>query len=82
MMQRMVGRFTILVAVVVLIGAGAGLARASVDDVASLRLVPSAVPSLLGPINSLGRVGWDCVPERAARAASAARAELPNDTDR
>jgi hypothetical protein len=72
----------VLVAVVVLIGAGAGLARASVDELAGVRLVPSAVPSLLGPITSLGRTGWDCAPERAARTASVAHAELPNDADR
>jgi hypothetical protein len=82
MMQRMLGRWIVYVAVVVLIGAGAGLARASVDELAGVVLVPSAVPGLLGPISSLGRVGWDCAPERAARAASAAHAELPHETDR
>jgi hypothetical protein len=82
MMQRMFGRWPVLVAVVVLIGGGAGLARASVDELAGVRLVPSAVPSLLGPISSLGRTGWDCAPERAARATNAAHAELPNESER
>ncbi|HTD32066.1 MAG TPA: hypothetical protein VK665_00295 [Candidatus Elarobacter sp.] len=40
-------------------------------------LVPSAVPSLLGPITEAGRTGWSCAPERAATAKSAAAAGLP-----
>jgi hypothetical protein len=40
-------------------------------------LLPSDPPSLLGPITESGRVGWNCVPERAARARDAATAELP-----
>ena len=40
-------------------------------------LVPSAAPSLLGPITEYGRTGWDCAPERAARAKSPTDAGLP-----
>ncbi len=40
-------------------------------------LVPSAAPSLLGPITEYGRTGWDCAPERAARAKNATDAGLP-----
>lgn len=42
-----------------------------------LTLVPSAAPSLLGPITEFGRTGWDCAPERAARAKNATDAGLP-----
>lgn len=42
-------------------------------------LVPSAPPALLGPITENGRTGWDCAPERAARAHTAAAAGLPGD---
>jgi len=81
-MQKAAGRWAGLVAVVVLIGAGAGLARASVDALDAVRLVPSAVPELLGPISSLGRAGWDCAPERAAQSSNSAHAELPSASDR
>jgi hypothetical protein len=40
-------------------------------------LVPSAAPGLLGPITELGRTGWNCAPERAARARTASDAGLP-----
>jgi hypothetical protein len=82
MMQKVAGIWTTLVAVVVLIGAGAGLARASVDALDAVHLAPSAIPELLGPINAHGRAGWDCAPERAAQAANAAHAELPIAPDR
>jgi hypothetical protein len=42
-------------------------------------LTPSAPPGLLGPITEGGRKGWDCAPERAARAHTAAAAGLPGD---
>jgi hypothetical protein len=67
------------VAVVVLIAGGAGLARASLDQVSVAESMTSSVPALLGPINSLGRSGWDCAPEKAARAATPMRAELLSD---
>jgi|HubBroStandDraft_6_1064221.scaffolds.fasta_scaffold1134968_2 hypothetical protein len=82
MMPKAVGRLATLITVAVLISAGAGLARASVDALDAVHLAPSATPGLLGPINSLGRAGWDCFPERAAKATTAAHAELPNVPDR
>ena len=59
--------------------ASANFARASVgalDAIARAQLLPS-VPALLGPVDESGRNGWDCRPERAASAKSAAAAELP-----
>lgn len=76
-MRKAAGRYGVLFAAVVLIGGGAGLARASVDELNGIHLAPSALPAVLGPINARGRAGWDCVPEQAAAASSAARAELP-----
>jgi len=52
---------------------------ASLEDMLSGTLTPSAAPPLLGPITSAGRVGWECKPERAAAAAQAHEAELPAD---
>jgi hypothetical protein len=43
-------------------------------------LTPSAMPPLLGPITSSGRVGWECKPERAAGATGWRDAELPRDS--
>ena len=78
-MKRLRGRWAVLVAAVVLVGSAVGLARASVDELASAQLLPSQAPSVLGPISALGRVGWDCAPERAARATRADSAELPHE---
>jgi hypothetical protein len=79
MMPQSLVRWAILVGVVVLTLAGFGLARASVGELAALRLVPSAAPTLLGPILESGRTGWECAPERAASAVHVRAAELPDD---
>jgi hypothetical protein len=79
-MPRMVVRRAFLVATALLGIAGAGFARASaaaLGDLVSAQFVPSAVPALLGPVNELGRNGWHCVPEQAAKARRASDAELP-----
>jgi len=81
-MLRVLARFSIPLAIVVLILGGMGLARASLDDLAVAQSLASAPASLLGPIDALGRTGWDCVPEKAARAARVRDAELPDDTSR
>jgi hypothetical protein len=73
-----------LVAVVLMI-VGVGFARAAVTElggVASMQLVPSSIPTLLGPIDDLGRSGWDCVPERTARSERSKDADLPDDAGR
>jgi len=70
------------VALALLTAGSAGFARASIaalDELAGAQLQPSALPALLGPINELGRNGWQCAPERAAKAAHARDAELPTD---
>ena len=67
-------------AAVLALGACAGAAMGAemlLDDPGSL--VPSATPSLLGPITESGRTGWDCAPEHAATARTATAAGLPRD---
>ena len=81
MMRKAAGRVVTLITVVVLIGGGAGLARASVNALDAVRLLPSGIPTLLGPINAHGRAGWDCAPEKAAMSKSAAHADLPVPSD-
>jgi hypothetical protein len=46
----------------------------------SAQSLVSGSPALLGPIGPTGRTGWDCPPERAARASHAREAMLPDDT--
>ncbi len=64
-----------------LLGLGsAGFAYASVaaiDRIESATLSASAPPALLGPVNELGRAGWQCTPEQAALAKKARDAQLP-----
>ncbi|HEY0798842.1 MAG TPA: hypothetical protein VGD50_06800 [Candidatus Baltobacteraceae bacterium] len=72
---------TMVLTAVVLVSVGAGFARAAVvqlDQLAATQLAPSSVPALLGPIGALGRNGWDCAPEKAAKAAAVKDAELPD----
>ena len=49
---------------------------ASLEDLLTGALVPSAAPSLLGPITSAGRVGWECKPERSAAVCGLARGRI------
>ncbi len=65
---------------VLALGACAGAAVGAellLNDPATL--VTSAPPALLGPITETGRTGWNCAPERAATAKTAAAAGLPHD---
>ena len=78
-MFGVLARFAVPLITVVLILGGVGLARASLDDLAVAQSLASSPTPLLGPINSLGRSGWDCAPEKAARAATPMRAELLSD---
>lgn len=68
-------------AAVLALGVCAGAAMGAerlLDDPASLSA--SAPPALLGPITESGRTGWDCAPEHAATARTAAAgAGLPRD---
>ena len=60
----------------------AALASAgSVQDLLAGGLTPSSAPSLLAPITSVGRKGWDCKPEQAAQAQHWHTAELPAGSD-
>ncbi len=83
-MHRVLGRWSVLVAAVVLAGAAVGLARASVEELSQnrARAVPASPPSSAPLSGLLGRAGWDCAPERAAAASTADHAELPNDPPR
>lgn len=61
------------------IGLGAAFATAAgLTAVDATALMPSEMPSLLGPINEKGRTGWECRPERAAAATGPAAAQLPD----
>ena len=74
-------RLSLVLAAAVFAFGAAGLARASlqtIDEMTNAVLVPSAPPGLLGPIDAVGRIGWDCVPERTAGAPSARDARLPD----
>jgi hypothetical protein len=82
MMDRFGTRLAFTIALALLTAGSAGFARASVaalQDLASSQLQSSATPALLGPINELGRNGWQCAPERAAQAVRGKAAELPPD---
>lgn len=58
---------------------GIALAGASsLEESLAGALLPSAAPSLLGPITSAGRKGWDCLPEHAAAAPHWKDAQLPS----
>jgi hypothetical protein len=70
------------VALVVLTLAGAGLARASLDELAAAQTLLAPAAGLLGPIDAGGRTGWDCPPERTARASTVRGAELPDESGR
>lgn len=57
---------------------GVGFAQsASLESMLQGGLLSSDVPALLGPISESGRTGWECKPEIAAAARSAAAADLP-----
>jgi hypothetical protein len=79
-MSRSLVRLSFLAALTLLGLAGAGLARAAVEDLDALagaQFVPSAAPALLGPVDPRGRNAWDCAPEAAAAAQRAKTARLP-----
>jgi hypothetical protein len=85
--KEMSGRWlrTLVLLAAVLMSVGTGLARAAqvgLDQLAATQLVPSSVPTLLGPIDALGRNGWDCAPEKAAKAFTVKDAELPDNLGR
>ncbi len=81
-MERLLDWRAIVLAFALAVGATAGIAAGAqlLSEPASAALktlVPSSAPALLGPITETGRTGWDCLPERTARATSARAAELP-----
>ncbi len=79
-MPRMPLRLALTLALA-LVGVGSvGFAYASVsaiDGIGTDTLTASAPPALLGPVNELGRNGWQCTPEQAALAKKARNAQLP-----
>jgi hypothetical protein len=75
-------RWTVLLTLLGTLAAAGGIAmsaEATLDDLGRVQLKPSGFSDLLGPITETGRVGWDCLPEHAARAPTARAAELPTD---
>ena len=78
-MMRLSVRVAFPLALALLGLGGVGFARAAALQLDGLAAgLPSSVaPALLGPINELGRNGWNCLPERAAVAKTASAAELP-----
>lgn len=78
-MLRMSARLAFPLALALLALGGVGFARAAALELDALAagLPASAAPGLLGPINELGRNGWNCLPERAAVAKTASAADLP-----
>ena len=84
-MSRLVSRLALPVALALLTLGSAAFARASLvafDQFANAPLLASPVPVLLGPINELGRNGWQCKPEQAAKTVDASAAELPTEDGR
>ena len=81
-MRRLRARWTVLLTLLAVLAAAGGIAmgaQATLEDLGHAQLQPSAWADLLGPITESGRVGWECMPERAARAGNARGAELPAD---
>ena len=79
-MKRFAVRLAYAAALALLTASGAGWARAAAGTFETALLqgtVPSALPALLGPIDEVGRKGWNCTPERAAAAKDPRAAELP-----
>jgi hypothetical protein len=75
-------RWSVLLTLLAVLAAAGGVAagaNVTLTDLGHAQLQPSGFANLLGPITESGRVGWDCVPEHAARAAAAHAAELPPD---
>jgi hypothetical protein len=72
---------TALLAAAICCGRVALASAASVEDLLAVGLVPSAAPSLLGPITSVGRKGWDCKPEKTAWSPHWQGGELPAPPD-
>jgi hypothetical protein len=73
-------RWTVLLTLLASLAAASGIAigaEATLEDLGHAQIRPSGLADLLGPITDSGRTGWDCAPERAARAVSAREAELP-----
>jgi hypothetical protein len=81
-MRRLRIRWTVLLTLLAVLAAAGGVAvsaEMTLEDLGHTQVQPSAFADLLGPITEAGRVGWNCVPEQAARAARARAAELPPD---
>ena len=79
-MGRLWSRWTILLTLLATLAAVGGIgvaAELTLEELSRPGLAPSNDAGLLAPITELGRTGWDCTPEKAARAKTAHAAELP-----
>lgn len=77
-MSRLRPFLTVLAAAAAIAAGAAGFAgAASIEDALRGGLAVSDAPGLLGPIQESGRSGWECKPEIAAAATTAAQGDLP-----
>lgn len=84
-MSRHVRTRLVLAALLALSGASGGYALAHAGvlaEISGMSLEPSATPDLLDAIDEHGRTGWECHPEKAAAAARAHDAQLPQAPER
>ena len=73
-------RWTILLTLLATLATAGGIgvaAELTLEELGRPQLAPSSDAGLLAPITEAGRTGWDCTPEKAARATTARAAELP-----
>ena len=78
-MQQRVRRRAFIVVLGILLTAALGLTYAAAQSLETLADSTWSVRlGLLGPIDEVGRNGWDCEPERAAKARAIRDADLPN----
>jgi hypothetical protein len=68
---------TLLLLVFLTVAGTAIGAEVSLSELLGRPQTASIMVDTLGPITEVGRKGWDCKPEHAAVASSAAKAELP-----
>lgn len=79
-MPRFRFRWTILPTLLLVLAAAVGVAagaEVTLEELGRTPLLASPQAPMLGPVTEVGRTGWNCMPEKAARAKTARAAELP-----
>ena len=78
-MQQRVRRRAFMIVLGILLTTALGLTHVAAQSLETLADPTWSVRlGLLGPIDELGRNGWDCKPERAANARAIRDADLPS----